>query len=1179
MEIEEEQSPPQHQQRRPGSKAAPMAAWLVEARDGSLSLSEDALAFAIAEWRMSGATKSARIHLVHVLTHISVDRDMMRLPISEVSPMTADTHEKNMRAMLLDPLVKFALKNEADVDIIVVRNDDRKAGMLEIAKQLSPHRVFVSANTLRAISPSSLPPPLPHFPCFPRRLRLRQARHSSHFHTPRFARLLNVHSAARFFLSCFLSAIRFHFLHSSAFLFPSPPFRPSMFGKRSAIAIIEALSGPFFAAHLPDNARLVALQGKKVLKDITIGSPGSCAASPVVELARGNAAARDAHYLSAPQTPPRGFLSPAGSRKFSPPAEREQRADSTSPPASSASANGAAAATSSSSGSAKLSAKLTSFWRTSSQDLSGSQSGPQRSESLGSPPRSLKSASPADSNRSFKQQSQPRPPSPGYFDASHSSKWGEKASQGGKKAPMKPGIVVDGRGGAEAHGQGGADADGLEVTLVEGETPRSRGGVRGGASMPFRRCSEEGKAADAGHADASDGPFDGRSSTTGSLVATRPPHRNALPSLPSISSQPGCLHLDAGTVAGATGNFSDRLCLMPRHPLVRAYNGYMGGIQIVAAQMSGPDWLSGPADPESASSAPSPFEAAAQRFIAPLEHAHICPLLGCSPSLRCLVYPRPPGSTSLATRLACCGAGGGGSGGAMSRTSSSGSLVHRSSSAGSFNSPDSSTSERFVEGSAGNGPVGTRSLGGGSLRPLSWQTRLKIVTQTCRALTWLHQQSPPIAAGCLGVETVLLTRDDSCKLLLAGVAALAADPGKMSEKLNREMGMEGYICLAEDGGERKGREGLGVGWNEGGKEIGKGQSGGAEAGDVFALGLLMLHLLTGWVDGGAVRQLLAACWAAADIHRAVEVVARAARQSCQMQPCCDWPDGVLYSLAMVALECAEECQEWRPVLVGCVMDQFESPKPFPSHITSFIPSAHYDRLPPRHLIPPPSVAHLVLRRLKSPYFRPCSPHPSPPSFLVITTPLPIACCDLIPPSPLRVTLSTSAPAPPIPLRPPSARPFCTARRSGGKQGRRGGNACVGARVVPAAVQSEHEAEQGCFIILTRRDGGKKKKGQQCACWGTSGDAEEWGEEEEGAAVRVLRHEWRVLRFNESTRQSVARVATVAVDVTVTGESDVTKGGKGEGERRRVILQRQQPDCLAFECAPVSSCPLAVACTL
>ncbi|CAI5982412.1 unnamed protein product [Closterium sp. NIES-65] len=842
MEIEEEQSPPQHQQRRPGSKAAPMAAWLVEARDGSLSLSEDALAFAIAEWRMSGATKSARIHLVHVLTHISVDRDMMRLPISEVSPMTADTHEKNMRAMLLDPLVKFALKNEADVDIIVVRNDDRKAGMLEIAKQLSPHRVFVSA-------------------------------------------------------------------------------KPSMFGKRSAIAIIEALSGPFFAAHLPDNARLVALQGKKVLKDITIGSPGSCAASPVVELARGNAAARDAHYLSAPQTPPRGFLSPAGSRKFSPPAEREQRADSTSPPASSASANGAAAATSSSSGSAKLSAKLTSFWRTSSQDLSGSQSGPQRSESLGSPPRSLKSASPADSNRSFKQQSQPRPPSPGYFDASHSSKWGEKASQGGKKAPMKPGIVVDGRGGAEAHGQGGADADGLEVTLVEGETPRSRGGVRGGASMPFRRCSEEGKAADAGHADASDGPFDGRSSTTGSLVATRPPHRNALPSLPSISSQPGCLHLDAGTVAGATGNFSDRLCLMPRHPLVRAYNGYMGGIQIVAAQMSGPDWLSGPADPESASSAPSPFEAAAQRFIAPLEHAHICPLLGCSPSLRCLVYPRPPGSTSLATRLACCGAGGGGSGGAMSRTSSSGSLVHRSSSAGSFNSPDSSTSERFVEGSAGNGPVGTRSLGGGSLRPLSWQTRLKIVTQTCRALTWLHQQSPPIAAGCLGVETVLLTRDDSCKLLLAGVAALAADPGKMSEKLNREMGMEGYICLAEDGGERKGREGLGVGWNEGGKEIGKGQSGGAEAGDVFALGLLMLHLLTGWVDGGAVRQLLAACWAAADIHRAVEVVARAARQSCQMQPCCDWPDGVLYSLAMVALECAEECQEWRPVLVGCVMDQ------------------------------------------------------------------------------------------------------------------------------------------------------------------------------------------------------------------------------------------------------------------
>ncbi|CAI5951664.1 unnamed protein product, partial [Closterium sp. NIES-65] len=995
MEIEEEQSPLQHQQRRPGTMAAAMAAWLVEARDGSLSLSEDALAFAIAEWRMSGATKSARIHLVHVLTHISVDRDMMRLPISEVSPMTADTHEKNMRALLLDPLVKFARTNEAevdiivaevdiivaDVDIIVVRNDDRKAGLLEIAKQLSPHRVFVSA-------------------------------------------------------------------------------KPSMFGKRSAIAIIDALSGPFFAAHLPDNARLVALQGKKVLKDITIGSPGSCAASPVVDLPRGNAAAAgDAHYVSAPQTPPRGFLSSAGSRKYSPPAERGQRADSTSPPASSAShgaTNGAAAASAasphlapSSSGSGALSAKLTSFWRTSSQDLSGPQTEP-----LESPSARVPSVSSVESNRSFKQ----RPPSPGYFETSRSSKWGEKAShsekweisshsnKGGRKSsaggavaqknatPLKPGIVVDGRGSAEADWGAGAvaEAEGLEVTLVEGETPRSRGGARGGASMPSRRCSEDGKAADAEHADAFDGPFDGRSSTTGSLVATRPPHRNALPSLPSISSQPGCLHLDAGTVAGATGNFSDRLCLMPRHPLVRAYNGYMGGIQIVAAQMNGPDWLSGPADPESASSAPSPFEAAAQRFIAPLEHAHICPLLGCSPSLRCLVYPRPPGSTSLATRLACCGAGGGGSGGAMSRTSSSGSLVHRSSSAGSFNSPDSSTSERFVEGSAGNGLVGTRSLGGGSLRPLSWQTRLKIVTHTCRALTWLHQESPPIAAGCLGVETVLLTRDDSCKLLLAGVAALAADPGKMSEKLNREMGMEGYICLAEDGGERKGREGLGVGWNEGGKENGKGQSGGAEAGDVFAFGLLILHLLTGWVDGGAVRQLLAACWAAADIHRAVEVVARAARQSCQMQPCCDWPDGVLYSLAMVALECAEECQEWRPVLVGCVMDQVleieaDAQEGFGYHPS---PAGSPPATPP---YPSPLRGSFI-------HFRPCSPHPSPPSFLVIITPLPIACCDLIPP-PSVAPLSTSAPAPPIPLRPPSARPFCTAWRSGGKRGGEGGK-CV-----------------------------------------------------------------------------------------------------------------------------------------
>ncbi|CAI5480355.1 unnamed protein product [Closterium sp. Yama58-4] len=863
MEIEVEQSPPQQQQRRAGS----MAAWLVEARDGSLSLSEDALAFAIAEWQMSGATKSARIHLVHVLTHISVDRDMMRLPISEVSPLTAETHESNMRALILDPLVKFARKNKAEVEAIVVRNDDRKAGLLEIAKKLSPHRVFVTA-------------------------------------------------------------------------------KPSMFGKRSAIAIIDALSGPFLAAHLPDNARLVVLQGKKVLKDITIGSPGFCAASPVVELARrGNAAAGEAHCVSAPQTPPRGFLSPAGSRKFFPPAEREQR-DSTSLPGTASASP--AAATSSSSGSGKLSAKLTSFWRTSSQDLSGPQSGPQRSESLGSPSpsRPSASASPADSSRSFKLQSnlsQQRPPSPGYFDASRSNKLGEKSSADGaaaaarKNAPLKPGVVVDGRGDAEA--------EGLEVTLVEGETPQSRGGARGEASASaesFLRRSEDIKAAanaaEAGSTDPLDlnGPFDRRSSSTSLAAAARPPHRNALPpalvslsalppalaSLSTFPSHPSCLHLDAGTVAGATGNFSDRLCLMPRHPLVRAYSGCMGGIQIVAAQMNGPDWLSGTGDPQggrnanlgnskngSASPAPSalsPFEAAAQRFIAPLEHAHICPLLGCSPSLRCLVYPRPPGSSSLASRLACCGAGSSGGGGAMSCTSSSGSLVHRSSSTGSFNSPDSSTSEKYVEGgSVGNGSVGGRNLGGGgSLRPLSWQTRLKIVTQTCRALTWLHQQSPPVAAGCLGVETVLLTRDDSCKLLLAGVAALAADPGKMVAKLNREMGMDGHMSLTKDG-----------------KESGKAESGGAEAGDVFAFGLLILHLLTGWVDGGAVRQLLAACWAAADIHRAVEVVARAARQSCQMQPCCDWPGEVLNSLAMVALECAEECEEWRPVLVGCVLPQ------------------------------------------------------------------------------------------------------------------------------------------------------------------------------------------------------------------------------------------------------------------
>ncbi|GJP50320.1 hypothetical protein CLOM_g9451 [Closterium sp. NIES-68] len=99
-------------------------------------------------------------------------------------------------------------------------------------------------------------------------------------------------------------------------------------------------------------------------------------------------------------------------------------------------------------------------------------------------------------------------------------------------------------------------------------------------------------------------------------------------------------------------------------------------------------------------------------------------------------------------------------------------------------------------------------------------------------------------------------------------------------------------------------------------------------------------------------------------------------------------------------------------------------------------------------------------------------------------------------------------------------------------------------------------------------------------------AEEWGE---GGGVRTLRHEWRVLRFNDATRQSVARVSTVAVDVTVDGERGVTTGrggeggaaGKwgGEGERRRVVLQRQQPNCLAFEylksmaAAALTSCHL------
>eukprot|EP00897_Mesotaenium_endlicherianum_P002135 jgi/Mesen1/194/ME1137539C07539 len=53
-------------------------------------------------------------------------------------------------------------------------------------------------------------------------------------------------------------------------------------------------------------------------------------------------------------------------------------------------------------------------------------------------------------------------------------------------------------------------------------------------------------------------------------------------------------------------------------------------------------------------------------------------------------------------------------------------------------------------------------------------------------------------------------------------------------------------------------------------------------------------------------------------------------------------------------------------------------------------------------------------------------------------------------------------------------------------------------------------------------------------------------EEEGGAV--LGHEWRVLRFNEVTRQSVARVASVWAP------------GSPQG-----VIRRQQPNCLAFEC--------------
>lgn len=181
-------------------------------------------------------------------------------------------------------------------------------------------------------------------------------------------------------------------------------------------------------------------------------------------------------------------------------------------------------------------------------------------------------------------------------------------------------------------------------------------------------------------------------------------------------------------------------------------------------------------------------------------------------------------------------------------------------------------------------------------RPLTWQDRIRILSEVTSALIYLHQHDPPIAHRDLKPENILLDRTRSTsKLGDAGLARLVAE--EEENTTSRIRGTTGYIDPEEV---------LTC-------EI-------SVLSDVYALGLIVLQLLMGEPNVKNIHAILRQVYGggkAGMFTRAVDSVIERLDHSGGR-----WSSDAARKLAVIALRCADRERSRRPDLAEEVEPAF-----------------------------------------------------------------------------------------------------------------------------------------------------------------------------------------------------------------------------------------------------------------
>ncbi|CAI5979137.1 unnamed protein product [Closterium sp. NIES-64] len=179
---------------------------------------------------------------------------------------------------------------------------------------------------------------------------------------------------------------------------------------------------------------------------------------------------------------------------------------------------------------------------------------------------------------------------------------------------------------------------------------------------------------------------------------------------------------------------------------------------------------------------------------------------------------------------------------------------------------------------------------GGGRRPLSVGERVRVASEVASALLFLHHHDPPIAHRDLKPDNVLLDGNRGSKLADVGLARLIAEDDNVTARVR---GTAGYIDPEEVVT----------------CEI-------SVLSDIYALGLIMLQLLTGEPHVKGVQRLLvdlvgsgAYNSGAAGLARAVDIVLARLDTSAG-----EWEREVAVEFARLALRCADRQRARRPDL-------------------------------------------------------------------------------------------------------------------------------------------------------------------------------------------------------------------------------------------------------------------------